>query len=735
MSIRSRIATFEARNQELRKETVPVARAKGLLEEDEQQRHHPSHNNNNMTRTNDVDDDSVPLGEPRIVTPSSVAGRFGSTSLQQPLHLRASAATAMSNNSGKKERTKAPPPDQLEDQHLHDNHIEEPPRVQRYQPLHQQYQQRQAQSRLQHRQHHHHQRHRQQQNDDSPPRTLSPPHGAEEEEPSMMDNNTRSDTPTGNNNRNNNRSGGGTPQLQRRAIQQQRRLEQMRRLEDSQRRLHEQQQHKMNQRGDRYLPEPKRKDDGYGGGAHAQQQQEMEAGKFSKASTASRLAKIQRMQRNRSMDKVRRNHQTTRLEDYEQRPPSPEAVPRDLSMQPSAADDEITLTSVRQIVGTATSHESSSPLSKKSSHVYPDEMTYTDDRDWPSEEKSAKDTRTNKTKTTSSGRNGIVMSVSSSSSDAVRNQTVPAIPSQLTSASFFVERRLAHPNSPVDGQTEGQGDDDDDDHDDNASQGSESFAQRKERERSEEKAREAAVQKAKADMEGPFLKAEDVDYYQKSINTPMAKTAAGLAVAASIGCVVLGPIGLLVGTAAVGIGVGVMQIPAEQRQKLEDKASRTLRQLSDTALTASESLSDSCANSYQKSGLADHVPGEVNNCCAAIRETPTTDKSEISASAAHNTQDLGELADVHMDHTDRTMEELPKRLPPRRAGAACLRDGTSPSCLSHRNGEALSCVFSFCILFAFERLVYTREYDLYAEPWRPTTSLAGCPCECRNRTR
>ena len=200
----------------------------------------------------------------------------------------------------------------------------------------------------------------------------------------------------------------------------------------------------------------------------------------------------------------------------------------------------------------------------------------------------------------------------------------------------------------------------------------------------EEKAREVAVQKAKAEMEGPFLKAEDVDYYQKSMNTPMAKTAAGLAVAGSVGCIVLGPVGLLVGLAAVGIGVGVMQIPAEQRQKLEDKASRTLRQVSDTALSASESLSDSCANSYQKSGFADHVPDEVNHCCAAIRESPTTDKSEISALAAHHMHDPGDLTDVHMDNTDRTMEELPKKLPPRRAGAACLRDGKSFSCLHER---------------------------------------------------
>ena len=159
----------------------------------------------------------------------------------------------------------------------------------------------------------------------------------------------------------------------------------------------------------------------------------------------------------------------------------------------------------------------------------------------------------------------------------------------------------------------------------------------------------------------------------------MVKTAAGVAIAATVGCVVLGPVGLLVGAAAVGIGVGVMQIPVEQRQNLEDKASRTLRQVSDTALTASESLSTACANSYQDSGLADHVPDEVNNCCAAIREAPTTDKSEVSGASNHDGNGKangGETSDIKVD-IDRTNDEMtqPTRLPPRRAGAACLRDG------------------------------------------------------------
>lgn len=650
MSIRSRVAAFEARNQELRKEVVPVTTTTDKGDNE----------HTNMTEQQQQE-------QPRIITPSSsVAGRFGSTSIR-PLHLRGTAVTAGG------ERTKAPPADDdVEDDH----HIEEPPRVKRYQPLHQQYHQRQAQQRYQR---------QQQQQQESTPRDLSPPGGAEEQGEMGQ-------------------RGGGMPQ-RRPQQHQHRRLEQMRRLEESQRRLHEHQQNRQPD-GDRYhLPDARRK-------VSRQQQQQQQQNVLEQQqqlmktnTTAQRLAKIQRMQRNRSLEKVRRNHQATRLEEggYEQRPPSPgrqqRQVPlsRDLTLQPSAADDEITLTSVRQIVGTATSHESTSsaPSASKvktsssqqqqqqqqqNAYYNPhhaNEMTYTDDRDWPSEEKSAKDPRINGNAMAVAAvmeSKGLTMSASSGSSETGHRRqqptTVPGTSSQLTPASFLEGRRLTHPHSPADdGGNDGEAD--------NNSQGSESFAQRKERERLEEEAREAAVKRAKAEMEGPFLKAEDVDYFHKSMDTPMVKTAAGVAAAATVGCVVLGPVGLLVGAAAVGIGVGVMQIPDEQRQKLEDKATRTLRNVSDTAMSASESFSASCANSCHQAGLGDHVPDEVNNCCAAIREVPTTDKSEFSASAGPQDTGEGGFHDVHMDHTNRTLEELPKRLPPRKAGAACLRDGTS----------------------------------------------------------
>jgi hypothetical protein len=214
---------------------------------------------------------------------------------------------------------------------------------------------------------------------------------------------------------------------------------------------------------------------------------------------------------------------------------------------------------------------------------------------------------------------------------------------------------------------------------DELSQGSESFAQRKERERLEQEARDKAVEQAKAEMQGPFLKAEDVEHYQKSIDTPIVKTAAGVAVAATLGCVVLGPMGLLVGAAAVGLGFGVMQIPAEQRRNLEEKAAQTLKQVSETAIEASESLSNSCMNTCKEAGLAEHVPDQVQKCCGAIPEDPaTTEKSEITANTSMvgdaETKDAADVLggpEMELSNT----EEMPKKVPPKRAGAACLRAG------------------------------------------------------------
>lgn len=163
-----------------------------------------------------------------------------------------------------------------------------------------------------------------------------------------------------------------------------------------------------------------------------------------------------------------------------------------------------------------------------------------------------------------------------------------------------------------DDETYDYGDRDDD------SQRSLSYEQRRLKEERERNARKAAAAAARAEMEGPFIKTDDVDRYRRTLDTPLSRTAVGVAGAATIGCMLMGPVGLLVGAAAVGIGIGYMQIPAEERQNMNDKASEAVRHAQESAFQASEKLSNSCVTTYRDSGISEHVPPEVQTCCSGI---------------------------------------------------------------------------------------------------------------------
>jgi hypothetical protein len=603
MSIRSRIATFEARNEELRKTTEPYLSVGG-----KQPPSHTSAASVASTTPSSPEDAFLATAEnnmTRMATTGSVAGRFGATK----------PASYVS---------KSKPATRIQQQQPHQQ------QQQRYQPLHQQYQMRQQQRQQEANEEHY------QANADNEP---APPVA----KTSRLRDNVSKRSP------------------HRRAAHYRTRLDQMKGVEDNQRRLHESQQVQDQQQ--------------------RQQQSSMEKGtthsestvayRTSKTTTAQRLVKMQRMKQARM-----RNETQQRLSEKQRS--SPEPLPGDLSLQNSAtADDEITLTSVRQIVGNAaettvpaesvpmdeSAHVGDNPRYNNQYHHHvhsqPDEMTYNhDDYDWP-EEKSDKDRDV--WRSTDGGRGGY--HGNGINNDASRHVT--GSHSMQQAPAYYEDSRLIYPNSSPQY--------------DELSQGSESFAQRKERERLEQEAREKAVEQAKAEMQGPFLKAEDVEHYQKSIDTPIVKTAAGVAVAATLGCVMLGPMGLLVGAAAVGLGFGVMQIPAEQRRNLEEKATHTLNQVSETAIQASESMSNSCVNTYRNSGFAEHVPAEVNNCCGAISEAPTAvEKSDIVTNhSMGGDMEIKDPIDVPggTDIERSNTEEIPKKLPPKRAGAACLRAG------------------------------------------------------------
>jgi hypothetical protein len=173
------------------------------------------------------------------------------------------------------------------------------------------------------------------------------------------------------------------------------------------------------------------------------------------------------------------------------------------------------------------------------------------------------------------------------------------------------------------------------DDDDNDSQGSMSYSRRREiearveQERARRKAAEAKSSEADANnpfaklgLNNPFAKNEQVEELRKKYDTPTNRAAAGVAVASTVGFLVMGPVGLLVGAATVGIGAGVMQIPEEQRSNMCVKASEAVHGAHQTAIACTESLSNSCANTYENS-VADHVPAEMKTCCTAIDQEVT----------------------------------------------------------------------------------------------------------------
>ncbi len=123
------------------------------------------------------------------------------------------------------------------------------------------------------------------------------------------------------------------------------------------------------------------------------------------------------------------------------------------------------------------------------------------------------------------------------------------------------------------------------------------------------------------------------DKVDEVLNKPNVKTALGVAAAATIGAAILGPVGVLVGAASVGIGIGVMQIPEEQRSNAASHASTSLEKARAVALDVSESVGKSCARMYEKEtgkdpkdALGDVVPDEImDRCCSLGKEDEQKD--------------------------------------------------------------------------------------------------------------
>ena len=218
-----------------------------------------------------------------------------------------------------------------------------------------------------------------------------------------------------------------------------------------------------------------------------------------------------------------------------------------------------------------------------------------------------------------------------------------------------------------------------DERDDGDDDASVTYEQRKEAQRRAKEAEKTRKAGFVEEAVSPLLNTEDVSYYRQTMDTPAAKITGGLVAAGTVGCLLLGPVGLLVGAAAVGIGVGIMQIPEEQRAHVRDKAVKTVHQAKESAVHASEVLSSSCAAGCHDLGVADHFPADVKEFFENPNPNKKGTKEDTSVNGGANGPGIERSIDINgpVPNPDgrkppKLMNQSPSKMGKRRA--ACLRN-------------------------------------------------------------
>ena len=176
--------------------------------------------------------------------------------------------------------------------------------------------------------------------------------------------------------------------------------------------------------------------------------------------------------------------------------------------------------------------------------------------------------------------------------------------------------------------------------------------------------------------------------------------------AATVGCVILGPVaavGIAV-TAVAAVGIA-QQIPEEQRSNLQAKAQETFKGLHDKAVEASENLSTSCAATYNDSGVAEHLPQCLSGECLAGNETAAKDhestKSEnLRGGATEGVPSKGMPRTTSLpgpkSEIVSQVSPAPKHERMRNKKVACLRDGESDSGVHEIYSKTLQVHKLFC---------------------------------------
>lgn len=382
----------------------------------------------------------------------------------------------------------------------------------------------------------------------------------------------------------------------------------------------------------------------------------------------------------------------------------------DQSMDPNT-DDEATLTSVRQIMN-GDNHEvsprkgqsyhyqnlqnfqdstrakrsgQSASLGERTNNFSSTSATSQSRKErrkknngrWPQEEKSDKGRGNRLLRSTSSSDYDTDGDVSKQS-NALEGPTN----SQLSDVNeFFTQQPRYNPQRRMVDDDENTFDYGDKDDESNASA---SFALRQRRMLAEQQPPKPSNSKEKKESKtapSSLLNKEDVEHYTKSLGSSTVRMGAGVLAGVTIGCVVLGPTALLAGAALVGLGVGAMQIPEEERQKIQVKLQETAHQVHEKAIDATEKLSNSCAASYEESGVAEHlppclsIPGPENGEAKEQASIETNEQPTQSREALAPNKSGPKVAGPAPPPEPRVEPKLSSMDRARNKKVACLRNG------------------------------------------------------------
>ena len=124
------------------------------------------------------------------------------------------------------------------------------------------------------------------------------------------------------------------------------------------------------------------------------------------------------------------------------------------------------------------------------------------------------------------------------------------------------------------------------------------------------------------------LNSEEWKKVNDQVDKPQVKAALGASAAVVLSTATFGPLGVLVGAAAVGVGMGVMQIPEDQRKTMAEQARSGAQQAYESAQLAVDAMGTTCGAAYEESGMAERVDPNLSKLCSDGVEQACADEAD-----------------------------------------------------------------------------------------------------------